>query len=39
VNQNVGAFRSPELIKVKDDSIMRGGNNRWRMEMLCEPIK
>jgi hypothetical protein len=39
VNQNVGAFRSPELIKVKDDSIMRGGNNRWRREMLCEPIK
>jgi len=39
VNQNVGVYRSPELVKPKDDSIMRGGNNRWRMEMLCEPIK
>ena len=39
VNQNMGAYRSPELIKPKDDTIVRGGNNRFRREMICEPIK
>ena len=39
VNQNMGAYRSPEPIKPKDDMIIRGGNNRFRREMICEPIK